>query len=63
VEAELLKTLPCIGKVFSMVSMLEIGRVDRFPTAAHLASYAAGAFQRWSYALPLRLLECLEGLR
>jgi len=23
-----------------MVLMLEIGRVDRFPTAAHLASYA-----------------------
>ena len=40
VEAYLLKTLPCIGKILSMVSMLEIGRVDRSPTAAHLASYA-----------------------
>jgi transposase len=40
VEADLLKTLPCVGKVLSMVMMLEIGRVDRFPTAAHLASYA-----------------------
>src|ERR1700756_6071633 len=40
VEADLLKTLPCIGKILSMVLMLEIGRVDRFPTAAHLASYA-----------------------
>jgi transposase len=40
VEADLLKTLPCVGKVLSMVFMLEIGRVDRFPTAAHLASYA-----------------------
>jgi transposase len=40
VEADLLKTLPCVGKVLSMVLMLEIGRVDRFPTAAHLASYA-----------------------
>src|SRR5258706_5016322 len=39
-EADLLKTLPCVGKVLSMVLMLEIGRVDRFPTAAHLASYA-----------------------
>ena len=39
-EADLLKTLPCVGKVLSMVFMLEIGRVDRFPTAAHLASYA-----------------------
>jgi transposase len=40
VEADLLKTLPCVGRVLSMVLMLEIGRVDRFPTAAHLASYA-----------------------
>jgi transposase len=40
VEADLLKTLPCVGNVLSMVMMLEIGRVDRFPTAAHLASYA-----------------------
>jgi transposase len=39
-EADLLKTLPCIGKILSMVLMLEIGKVDRFPTAAHLASYA-----------------------
>src|SRR5437867_13022711 len=40
VEADLLKTLPCVGTVLSMVMMLEIGSVDRFPTAAHLASYA-----------------------
>ena len=40
VEADLLKTLPCVGKILSMVLMLEIGRVDRFPTAQHLASYA-----------------------
>jgi transposase len=40
VEADRLKTLPCVGKVLSMVLMLEIGRVDRFPTAAHLARYA-----------------------
>jgi len=40
VEADLLKTLPCVGRILSMVLMLEIGRVDRFPTAAHLASYA-----------------------
>lgn len=39
-EADLLKTLPCVGKILSMVLMLEIGSVDRFPTAAHLASYA-----------------------
>jgi transposase len=40
VEADLLKTLPCVGKILSMVLMLEIGKVERFPTAAHLASYA-----------------------
>ncbi len=39
-EADLLKTLPCVGKILNMVLMLEIGRVDRFPTAGHLASYA-----------------------
>src|SRR5262249_4708004 len=39
-EADLLKALACVGKVLSMVMMLEIGSVDRFPTAAHLASYA-----------------------
>jgi transposase len=39
-EADLLKTLPCVGTILSMVLMLEIGRVDRFPTATHLASYA-----------------------
>ena len=39
-EADLLKTLPCVGKILSMVLMLEIGKVDRFATAAHLASYA-----------------------
>ena len=37
VEADLLKTLPCVGKILSMVLMLEIGKVERFPTAAHLA--------------------------
>ena len=40
VEADLLKTLPCVGPILSMVLMLEIGTVDRFPTAVHLASYA-----------------------
>ena len=40
VEADLLKTLPCVGPILSMVLMLEIGRVDRFPTSGHLASYA-----------------------
>src|SRR6202795_1110128 len=40
VEADLLKTLPCVGPILSMVLMLEIGKVERFPSAAHLASYA-----------------------
>jgi transposase len=40
VEADLLKTLPCVGKILSMVLMLEIGKIERFQTAAHLASYA-----------------------
>jgi transposase len=39
-EADLLKTLPCVGRILSMVMTLEIGRVERFPSAAHLASYA-----------------------
>jgi transposase len=39
-DADFLKTLPCVGKILSMVLMLEIGRVERFPTSAHLASYA-----------------------
>jgi len=40
VEADLLKTLPCVKRILSMVMTLEIGRVERFPSSAHLASYA-----------------------
>lgn len=39
-EADLLKTLPYVGRILSMVMALEIGRVGRFPSAEHLASYA-----------------------
>jgi len=39
-EADLLKTMPYVGRILSMVMALEIGRVERFPSAAHLASYA-----------------------
>jgi transposase len=39
-EADLLKTLPYVGRILSMVMALEIGKVERFPSAAHLASYA-----------------------
>jgi transposase len=40
VEADLLKTMPYVGPTLSMVMALEIGKVERFATAAHLASYA-----------------------
>lgn len=40
VEASLLRTLPGVGKILSMVIALEIGQIERFPSAAHLASYA-----------------------
>jgi transposase len=39
-EADLLKTLPYVGRILSMVMALEIGSVERFPSAGHLASYA-----------------------
>jgi hypothetical protein len=39
-EADLLKTLPCVGKILSMTLMLEISKVERFPPGEHLASYA-----------------------
>ena len=34
VEVDLLKTLPRVGPILSMVKMLEIGRVDRFPNGS-----------------------------
>jgi transposase len=39
-EADLLKTMPGVGRILSMVMTLEIGRVERFPSAEQLASYA-----------------------
>jgi transposase len=39
-EADLLKTLPCVGRILSMVMTLEIARVERFASMEHLASYA-----------------------
>jgi len=36
----LLKTLPGVGEILGATMHLEIGDVRRFPTAAHLASYA-----------------------
>jgi transposase len=39
-EVCLLRTLPCVGPILSAVLWLEIGDVNRFPDAPHLASYA-----------------------
>jgi len=39
-EVHLLRTLPCVGPILSAVLWLEIGDVDRFADAPHLASYA-----------------------
>ena len=39
-ERDLLKTLPCVGKILSAVIALEIGDVRRFGHATHLVSYA-----------------------
>ena len=38
-EMALLKTIPCVGKVFAAVIYLEVGSVERFPGSARLASY------------------------
>ncbi len=40
VERDLLDSLPCVGKVLSLVMALEIGDVRRLGGPAHLASYA-----------------------
>jgi len=37
---ELLRTLPGVGFILAVVMAMEIGDVNRFPTSAHLASYA-----------------------
>lgn len=36
----LLDSLPCVGPILSAVLALEIGSIERFPTAGQLASYA-----------------------
>lgn len=40
VERDLLRTLPGVGKILSAVIALEIGTIQRFPSAEDLASYA-----------------------
>jgi len=39
-EMELLMSLPGVGLILTAVMVLEIGEVERFPTAEHLASYS-----------------------
>jgi transposase len=39
-QMQLLMTLPGVGPILSIVIMLEIGDIGRFPDAPHLASYA-----------------------
>jgi transposase len=38
-EMRLLMTLPGVGPILAIVIALEIGQIDRFPSAQHLASY------------------------
>ncbi|HSB14388.1 MAG TPA: IS110 family transposase [Bryobacteraceae bacterium] len=38
-ETELLKTLPKVGPILSAVMALELGDIERFPGAPHVASY------------------------
>lgn len=39
-EMRLLRTVPGIGRILGATVLLEVGSVDRFPSAAHMASYA-----------------------
>lgn len=39
-EAQLLRTMPCVGRILSAVIALEVGDVSRFPRAENLAGYA-----------------------
>ena len=39
-ELELVQSLPGVGFILGVVITLEVGDVDRFPSASHLASYA-----------------------
>jgi transposase len=39
-EMRLLRTVPGIGRILGATILLELGDVDRFPSAAHMASYA-----------------------
>ncbi|MFQ5668824.1 MAG: IS110 family transposase [Candidatus Binatia bacterium] len=39
-EMQRLMTLPAVGVILAATAALEIGQVERFPSAAHLASYA-----------------------
>jgi len=41
-DMQLLTSLPGVAEILSCVLMLELGTVERFPDAEHLASYAGG---------------------
>ncbi len=42
-DLQLLRTQPGVGVILGTVIEAEVGAVDRFPSAGHLASYAGGA--------------------
>lgn len=42
-EVEILKSVPGIGLIYGMTIAAEIGSIDRFPSANHLASYGGVA--------------------
>ena len=62
VEADLLKTLPCVGPILSMVMMLEIGQSgsvsDGCAPSQLCGPGAARAFQRWPHLDGPGLGEC-----
>ena len=39
-EMRLIRTVPGIGRILGATILLEVGDVNRFPSAAHMASYA-----------------------
>lgn len=54
-EIQLLKSIPGIGSILSVVIASEIGDIGRFPTASHFASYgrydASSACFRWKVSI------------
>lgn len=46
-EVELIDTLPGVGRLLAVVMWLEVGDVERFPSAGKLASYAGTTPRLW----------------